>query len=69
MEFTMIHLAWDEGVINSAMKEILGVSCSTKTVTTYCKKRVPQNLIDNKNYNCPTCINIKKEESLCLLLF
>jgi hypothetical protein len=52
---TVKHLAWDEGIINKVMREVLGSSYQNKTTKTYCEKRVSFSKIDNEDYDCPQC--------------
>lgn len=58
----MKHLAWDEGVIDAAMREVLGCTFAPKTTKTYCGKRVTYVRIDNSHYNCPACKEAKRKE-------
>jgi len=49
----MNHMPWDNGTIDAAMKQVLGIGSVNKTTKTRCGKRVS---ISQANYNQPiTC--------------
>jgi hypothetical protein len=55
MRKRITHIAWDFGIIQDTVSDILGFFPGQKTTKTICKKRVVMKNIDNKNPSCPEC--------------
>lgn len=64
MRIRITHVAWDYGVVNEAVSEVLKVPIETvqsKTTQTLCGRRVGPELIDNDNPICQKCIEELRE--------
>lgn len=51
----MTHMAWDFGLVASAIKKIVKGVIPIETIKTLCGKRVRQERIDNEHPTCPRC--------------
>lgn len=50
-----IHMPWDRGAIDAALKDIFGVGRINKTIKTTCGARVPLARAAVVNITCPLC--------------